>query len=280
MTIMAGVTSLLPLKPMNIRNYSMNLRRSIWSTSYVGAIFAIGWCAVVSCTTAKGQVASTISTNWVKTPANDTMWMSAVFNTSGTVTNGETFYITHASVAIPSSGPTQTVNLPNATITYSSSYATATTSYNAVTSTWVTDVPLSDAGKSVFMTGGEYTAPATGITKNLSNVAMTADFAASTSAEVMWQWSATAYNTFSTNLNALGVQVLNGSNTVAGTPDHFANMSYVDQGGTGISGCAVMANPTCQVCLNVPPVVVPEPSSALLFSAAAMFFFRRARRLR
>ena len=279
MIIIVVITSLLLLKLMNLRKYSLNVRRSVWNVSSLSVLLVAGWCAVVGVSTASAQVASTISTNWVSTPANSTLWMSAVFNTSGTVTNGETFYITKASVSIPSS-PTTTVNLPNAEITYSTSFTTATTSYNAVTSTWVTDVPLSDAGKNVFMTGGEYVVPSTGLT-NLSHVAMTADFAESgaASAEVMWQWSATAYKNFSSNLNALGVQVINGS-TLASTPNSYAAMANVEQGGTGVSGCNVLANPSGQACLSVPPVVVPEPSSALLFSLAIGFFFRRARRLR
>lgn len=225
------------------------------------------------------SVTDTITTNWNQTPAGDTLWMSGVFKTTSPVVDGQTFFINNAMVSFPFNGPTQSVDLPNAQIVFSSNFSTESTSFDSATNTWITDVPLSDAGKNIFLTGGQWTVPSPGILNNISGsqVALTADFSASAETAFQWKWSAAAYNTFSADYNALGVQVVDGGGLHAGTPDNFANPSYVDKGGSG-GGASNFTGSYSATASCDAPAVVPEPSSAMLFCIGAFVLIRRTRR--
>ncbi len=230
---------------------------------------------------ASAQSASTtLTTNWNKTPGGDTLWMSSIFKTTSTVSDGQSFFFDNVTASFPFNGPTQNVTLPNAEITFSSNFSSESSTYNSATNTWVTDVPLSDAGKNIFLTGVGWQVPAPGIQNNISGnqVSLTGDFSSTKAGAIQWQWSAAAYNNFSTDPNALGVQTVDGNGLHAGTPDNFADASNVDQGGSGggASNFTGSYSPTASVSV---PAVVPEPSSALLFCLGALVMIRRARRV-
>ena len=121
--------------------------------------------------------------------------------------------------------------------------------------------------------------PSPGIQSNISgnNVSLSGDFSSSQAGSIQWQWAAAAYNNFSSDLNALGVQVEDGSGLHAGTPDNFATASFVDQGGSGGGASNFTGSYSGTASVNV-PAVVPEPSSALLFCLGAFVLVRRVRR--
>ena len=142
----------------------------------------------------------------------------------------------------------------------------------------MTDVPLSDAGQNIFLTGYGWSVPSPGTLNNISGnaVSLTGDFSSSQAGSIQWQWAAAAYNNFSSDPNALGVQVLDGSGLHAGTPDNFANAAFVGQGGSGGGASNFTGSYSATASVNV-PAVVPEPSSALLLIVGAFFLIRRSK---
>ena len=232
----------------------------------------------------RGQtISSTITTNWNKAPAGDDLWMSSVVTMKSPVTDGETLFISNASVSFPFNGPIQTVALPNAEIIFSSAYSSTTTTFNAASDTWITTAPVSAASKNLFLTGGEWQIPSPGLLSNISGnkVSMSAAFSVANTAapaSLDWKWSTAAYNTFSTDLNALGVKAIDGSGLHAGTPTNYAVSSYVDQGGSGGGACNFTGSYSGTACLEVPVAPIPEPGSAVfLIAAAAMFALKRSK---
>lgn len=239
---------------------------------------AIFFTVAVAGSPLRGQsISSTLETNWNKTPAGDELWMSSVFTMKSPVTEGETVLISNASVSFPFNHTPENVGLPNAEIIFSSAYSTPATTFNSATDTWITTVPLADAHQNIFLTGGEWQVPYPGILHNISGdkVSMSADFSVTNTAapaELEWKWSAAAYNTFSSDLNSLGVLTLDHSGLHAGTPTSYASSCYLDQGGSGGGGCNFTGSYSCTADLCVPAAPVPEPGSAVFLIAAATIF--------
>ena len=228
-------------------------------------------------------VTSSITTNWNQTPANDTLWLNSVFSTSGAVANNQTFYFSNVAATFPfptQNGAIETVNLPNAAITFSNSFSNPTTIFDSGTNTWVTDVPLSDAGQKIFLDGFGWQVPSPGITQNLSgnSVALTGTFSSNLAGSLQWQWAAAAYNTFSSDPNALGVLPIDENGLHAGVPSNFTNASFVDKGGSGGGSSNFTGSYSGTASVRVPVGPVPEPSSILLVTCTAALFIRRSRK--
>ncbi len=243
---------------------------------------ALGAMGLLIAGAAWGQGEPTsITTNWNKSPAGDTLWMNSIFKVTSPVTNGETLFFDNVKASFPVNGGANTsVVLPNAEIIFSSNFSTESTTFNSATNTWITDVPLTDAGKNIFLTGGEYVVPAGGLNNISGNkVSLSGEFSSNKASSIQWQWGTAAYNTFSSDLNALHVQVVDGNGLHAGTPDAFDNPAYVDQGGSGGGASNFTGSYSGTVACN-PTVVVPEPSSALLLCLGAMVMVGRARKNR
>jgi hypothetical protein len=187
-------------------------------------------------------------------------------------------FITNASVSFPFNGTPTTVALPNSEIIYSGTASSASTTFNTGTNTWITTVPVGTYNTNTFLDGFGWPVPTPGILNNISGnmVSMTASFSASTATSLQWQWAAAAYNTFSSDNNALNVQAQDATNH-AGTPNAFANPNFVDQGGSGGGSSNFTGSYSSTASVQV-PALVPEPGSAALFvSLAAVGFIKRRR---
>ncbi len=271
--------------PSNLSTWSIKNRTFLKVATHTWTYGLVLALIVLSHTPSlRGQtISSTITTNWNKAPAGDDLWMSSVFTMKSPVTEGETLFISNASVSFPFNGPIQTVDLPNAEVIFSSAYSSTTTTFNAASDTWITTAPLSAASKNLFLTGGEWQIPSPGLLSNISgnHVSMSAAFSVANTAapaSLDWKWSTAAYNTFSTDLNALGVKAIDGSGLHAGTPTNYDVPSYVDQGGSGGGACNFTGSYSGTACLNVPVAPIPEPGSVVfLIAAAAMFVLKRSK---
>jgi hypothetical protein len=129
---------------------------------------------------------------------------------------------------------------PNSEVTFSWSAATATTTFNTTTNTWVTTVPAG-FGDITFMSGLAYHVPNPGLSGETSPVIWNITVSGSTSFSIQWQWGAAVYASFSGDYNALGVKPLNSATLdsyqngdPAGTPENFK--SQVVPGATGNGG--------------------------------------------
>ena len=153
--------------------------------------------------------------------------------------------------------------LPNAQITYSPGVATATTTYDPVTNTFFTSVPLSFRDN-VFLTGLSLPLP-DGLAAG-ANAVFSGTFTTDTpGASLHFQFAAAIYKQFSTDYTVLGVKPTHGGPDAypggdqAGTPESFARLpNNVIGGGTGGGGGNFTGSysATAEVTPCLPPVVV------------------------
>ena len=135
-----------------------------------------------------------------------------------------------------------TVNqaLPNAKITIDPNAPTASTSFDAVNSVWVTTIPF-DLDDNAFLTGMPSAVPSAGLPADVEPVTVCCTFASDVaSVDVGWRWAAAAYSAFGSNA-ALGVKPVDtdkgnpGNNSGrAGTPEAYKQ--YVVPGARGKGG--------------------------------------------
>ena len=167
--------------------------------------------------------------------AGDTIWFTSVAKVQGG-SGAVTLYMTNGSIVVSGQGVSQTIAVPDATITISSSVSTATLSFNG---SWSEAVPPHTAGN-IFLDGAAFTLPASW-PGGIHSVTWTASFGASQpGVSVNWQWGAAVYTHFG-SLGSLGVKPVDDnqasaykSSDHAGTPENFK--AYVVGGASGGGG--------------------------------------------
>jgi len=167
------------------------------------------------------------------------IWFNANFTASGIPSTGATIFFTASTITL-TADQTYTVNVPNARITFDPSAVCASTTFDTLTQTWMTTVPLSGSDE-IFLTGVAFPVPpgfATVGGRVQGPVAWQGSFASDTAGiSVAWKWGAAVYKTFSVNYNALGIKptharvCLYQNSDHAGTPegvDPFSGMPFKD----------------------------------------------------
>lgn len=175
--------------------------------------------------------------NGTAIPAGSTVWFSSVGKVSGVGATTATIELTNATIT---SG-NFTVAVPDAVVTISPLVTTATTTFDAGTNTWYTQVPRSGFSGNLFLSGAALPVPA-GLPGSIKPVVWQADFTTDTpGVNVNWQWAAAAYTTFGTDYNGLGVKPVDGgtagpfsNSDHAGTPENFKH--FVIGGARGGGG--------------------------------------------
>jgi len=185
----------------------------------------IAGCGVAVCP------ASSISAgfNQIAIDGGKTIW----FNSSFRVIGGDgspVKFSTHGGQITFSDGVTSyVVPVPDATITFSSSAAQATTSFGA--NHWTTVVPAGFADD-VFLAGVKFTVPAGGLPASITPVTWTTNIQSDTAGvAIEWQWAAVVFGGLP-GYNAIGVKPLHSATLdqypngdEAGTAENFANFS-------------------------------------------------------
>jgi hypothetical protein len=99
-----------------------------------------------------------------------------------------------------------TLPVPNAQITFSPTATCASTSFDTLTNTSMTTVPVNGCDE-IFLTGLAFPVPGNFGGKVNGNVAWDGSFSSDVSGvSVHWKWGAAVYSTFTTDYNALQVQ--------------------------------------------------------------------------
>jgi hypothetical protein len=207
-----------------------------------------------------------ITSNFNGTAINpgSTVWFNSVVKVTGVGAAGATIHVDHSTLDYTVAGVTHEVAMPDATLVFSPTATTATTTFDTTTQSWLTTVSVG-LGGNVFLSGGSLSLPG-GLPGGANPVTWRADFESDTSGlSVNWQFGAAVYTQFSTDYNALDVKPVDSNSASvyknsdhAGTPEAFK--PYVTGGARGGGGSNWTGSYSATVSVQ-PSVGLPGSSS-------------------
>jgi hypothetical protein len=185
-----------------------------------------------------------IASNFNGTPINggNFIWFNANLTAKGIPATGAKVFFRNSTIQFVAD---QGYNLavPNAQITFDPSATCVTTSYDPVTNTFFTTVPVSGSDE-IFLTGRAFAVPASianvGGRVNGSVIWQGTLGSDNEGISVSWKWGAAVYTTFSSDYNALQIVPAHGNSCSpsggnhAGTPHAFTQ--FVVGGARGGGG--------------------------------------------
>jgi hypothetical protein len=186
---------------------------------------------------------SLISSNFNGTaiPAGASIWFNSVAKVSGLGSSTVHLDVVHQSITFTANGTNYNLAVPDTDITFSPTATSATTSFDATTHTWVTNLPSNWGPGNLYLGGLSLPLPQ-GLPGGINPVNWQATFQADTPGlSVNWQWGAAVYTNFSTDYNFPSVKPVDSNQLSAyknsdhaGTPEAFR--SYVTGGARGGGG--------------------------------------------
>jgi uncharacterized repeat protein (TIGR01451 family) len=188
--------------------------------------------------------ASVNGSNFNGTPiqGGDTIWFNAIVAVKGIdPTQTTSIAFSSSSITFTAGGTAYDLAVPNGTITFSPAAAEASTTYDAVSNSWITTVPASYSGN-VFLSGLAFSVPAAGLPGGANPVTWSGSFTSATPGlKVQWQWAAAVYTQFGNDYDADGVKPIDGGklnpyhdSDHAGTPEN--ERPFVTGGARGGGG--------------------------------------------
>ena len=170
--------------------------------------------------------------NFNGTPINggDYIWFNANFTASGIPSTGATVTLTNSTISFTQGGTPHQLATPNAQIVFSPTATCSSTTFDSMTNTWITTVPVKGDDE-IFITGLAWPVPIGGLYSGINPVNWEGTFATNGAPgiSIRWKWGAAVYSSFTTDYNALAVkaghQTACGQNNGdhAGTPEGLNN---------------------------------------------------------
>ncbi len=162
---------------------------------------------IVGNTTCTVHSANPSNFNGNSIAAGDYVWFNANFQVlNPPIADGTTLNVTNSTVSFSANGNNYVLPAPNSAVTFSSSASCISTTFDNVTQTFVTTVPLSSSDE-VLMDGLSYQVPVPGLPGGINPVVWEGDFSSNVSGlQIEWHWGAAVYTQFTTDYNALGVK--------------------------------------------------------------------------
>lgn len=172
--------------------------------------------------------------NGTSVPAGASLWFNANFTAQHVPSTGVTIDFTQGNISFTAGGTPYSLAVPNARISFSSSASCTSTTYDSVTNTWVTTVPISGDDE-IFLTGFAWPVPSGGLPPGANPVKFSGTYSSEASApglSIQMKWSVAAYSTFTSDYNAL--QIKAGHQTACGerNGDHAGTPEGVDNTNT------------------------------------------------
>ncbi len=158
------------------------------------------------------------------------IWFNANFTASGIPSSGATVSLANSTISFTRGGTQYQLSVPNAQVVFSPSATCSSTTFNTMTNTWTTTVPVTGDDE-IFLTGLAWPVPAGGLGGGINPVNWQGSFDTNGASGVslQWKWGAAVYSVFTTDYNALAVkpahQTACGQNNGdhAGTPEGINN---------------------------------------------------------
>ena len=142
--------------------------------------------------------------------------------------------LTNSTISFLEDGTQHQLAVPNAQIVFSPSASCSSTTFNAMTNTWTTTVPIKGDDE-IFLTGLAWPVPIGGLRGGINPVNWVGTFSTNGTAgvSIQWKWGAAVYSKFTTDYNALAVKPghqtacgqKNGDH--AGTPEGVNNLDQL-----------------------------------------------------
>jgi len=170
--------------------------------------------------------------------AGNTIWFNSCVSVAGLSNHASTLWFDASNITFTGCTGQVTLTAPSACIKFDPNCSVATTTYNAASNCWVTDVPLGYGGN-VFLCAVPYTC--TSSFTSQGSVNWTGCFRSDTgSVYAQWQCSASAYSQCSSDWNAEGVKAIDSASYCqynnwdsAGTHESYKNCISNTKAGTG-----------------------------------------------
>jgi hypothetical protein len=151
---------------------------------------------------------ASISSGFNGTPINagNWIWLNANFTAKGIPSTGARITFTGSTVTAEENGTLLSGATPNAEITFSPTATCSTTTFDSMTNTWLTTVPVKGDDE-IFLTGLAMRVPSTGVPGGIK-VGWIGTFSSNgvKGITIDWKWSAAVYSQFPNDYNALGVK--------------------------------------------------------------------------
>jgi hypothetical protein len=172
--------------------------------------------------------------NGTSVPAGSYIWFNANFKANHVPSTGVTIDFTNGNISFTAGGTPYSLPVPNAKITFSPSASCTSTTFDSITNTWMTTVPVSGDDE-IFLTGLAWPVPTGGLPDGANPVNFSGTYSAESSApglSIEMKWGAVAYSNFTTDYNAL--QIKAGHQTAYGLSngDHAGTPEGVDNTNT------------------------------------------------
>jgi len=172
--------------------------------------------------------------NGTSVPAETYLWFNANFQATNVPSGGATIDFTHGNISFTAGGTSYSLAVPNARVTFSSSASCTSTTFDSLTNTWMSTVPLSGDDE-IFLTGLAWAVPSGGLPGGANPVNFSGTYSSETDApglSIQMKWSVAAYSKFTTDYNTL--QVKAGHQTACGqnNGDHAGTPEGVDNTNT------------------------------------------------
>jgi len=168
------------------------------------------------------QTANASSFNATPINGGSFIWFNANFTATGIPSTGTRVYFRNSTIQF-AADQAYSLIVPNAQITFDPTVNCATTSFDPVTNTFYTTVPVSGSDE-IFLTGRAFAVPAgfanVGGKVNGSVIWQGTFGSDNEGLSASWKWGAAVYTTFSTDYNTMQILPAHGNSCSSGGGDH------------------------------------------------------------